>query len=275
MKHLLLVILFSAVHIFAAPPEHTVWNGLFATWDYRPNKGYNALPRQLSEKQDFVLKDNLCNGGKFRGQRYWANKDPALMLLFDKNGIIAGMQTSVPKSQYTPMPGSKGFVDDGDLWTQTFYFVEPSTICNKGRTKDDLEKQGTGTGFWIQYGPDLSKDVFNLPLAEEEIKKTVWGSGRCFPTMGQHYWYNVTSDIKCKDFFPSCLLYNNHKLTGFCVAKDATLDSPRYDFPHATPARINATMNPVPKCFFSEPSFQSTSVIHVYFHNNPRDTTNC
>jgi hypothetical protein len=275
MKCLLLVFLLNAIPVFAVPSTHTSWNGLSATWTYLPNKGFDEMPRQLSEKHDFVLKDNLCNGGKFRGQRYWSNSDPALMLLFDKNGIIAGMQTSAPKSKFTPLPGSKGFVDDGDLWTQTVYFVEPSTICKTGRTKEELEKDGTGTGLWIQHGPDPTKNVINLPLNEEEIKKTKWGSGRCFPTMGQHYWFDLSSDMNCKDFFPTCLLYNGNKLTGFCFAKNVNLESPHYDVPRATPSGINATMNPVPKCFFSEPSFQVNSAIHVYFHKNPRDTSNC
>jgi hypothetical protein len=34
--------------------------------------------------------------------------------------------------------------------------------------------------------------------------------------MGQHYWYNVSRNMDCKDFFPVFLLYNkNGFLTGF------------------------------------------------------------
>jgi len=268
---LLLVILLSAVSTFADPS----WNGLYATWNALPQKGFDAMPRSLDEKHNFVLKDNQCNGGKFLGQRYWSNNDPALILLFDKNGIIAGMQSSSPKSQYTPLPGMKGFVDDGDYWTQTAYFVEPSTICTKGRTKADLAKEGTGTGLWIQHGPDAKTNLINFPPNEDDIKKTLWGASKCFPSMGQHYWFNITVDMSCNNIFPNCLLYNNGSLNAFCFTKNVNLDSPLYDFPHPTNDRVQGFMNPVPKCFFSEKSFATLTTLHVYFHDNPRETTKC
>jgi len=273
-----LVFLLSVAFAFADPPTHQSWNGLFAPWDARPNSGYDALPRQLSEKGNFVLKDNQCTsaGAKFRGQRYWVFNDPATIIIFDKNGIIAGWQTSVRKSEFTPAPTQKGFVDDDHFWTQTIYFVDPSTICSTGRTKADLDKDGTGTGLWLQYGPDITKDVLHPPLLESEVKKNkLWGSGRCLPTMGMHYWYNVTEGMKCDDFLGNCLLYNHGKLTGFCIAKNVHLESIRYDFPPPVPAALKATIDPVPKCFFSEPAYQKLSSIHVYFHENPRNTSTC
>jgi hypothetical protein len=269
----LLVSLFACVAIFDLGYSQHTWNGLYATWTPVPQRGFDAYPRDLTEKHNFVFKDNLCDGVKFRGQRYWSKSDPAIMLLFDKNGIIAGMQSSAPKDKFTPGM-ARGFVDDGAYWTQTFYFVNPDTICNKGRTKADLEKEGTGTGFWIQYGPDPKVNIINLPLSEQEIKKTLWGSGRCLPSMGQHYWLNVTENMSCMDFFPSCLLVNNGTLNGFCLAKNVFIDSPLYDFPHPVPSALKATLDPVPKCFF-EKEYADLSSLHVYFHSNPRETTKC
>jgi len=270
MQHTLLVILLSVVSAFG---QLNGWNALHATWNAIPFKGFDALPRQLTERHNFVLKDNQCDGGKFRGQRYWSNNDPALILIFDKNGIIAGMQTSIPKTKYRPTINA--FQDDGDYWTQTAYFVDPSTICSAGRTAADLEKQGTGTGLWFQTGPDPTKNLMAIPLDEAEAKKSLWGFGRCFPTMGQHYWYNVTVDMNCDNFFPNCLLYNKGKLNAFCFAENADLVSPRYDYPHPTNDKVKLFMNPVPKCFFSDKTFEKQSTLHVYFHSNPRFTSNC
>jgi len=252
------------------------WNGLYATWNAIPLMGFNSLPRQLSENSQFTLLDDQCaSNGPFRGQRYVVNNDRTIVLLFDKNGIIAGMQTSSAKSQFTPSPGMMGFVDDGDYWTQTAYFVDPSTICTTGRTSDDLKNVGTGTGLWLQNGPDVIADSLNIPLAESDIKKTIWGSGKCFPSMGMHYWYNVTSDMSCNNFYPLCLLYNGGKLSAFCFAKNAYLQSPQYDWPHPDPFSTGGFMNPVPKCFNTDPTFKKLSTVHVYFHSNPRFTTLC
>jgi len=275
MKFVLLVVLFSAACVLGIPDPLASWNALHATWTIDPLKGFDALPRQLTEKHDFVLLDNQCDGGKFRGIRYWSKHDPAIILLFDKNGIIAGMQTAVGKSQFTPTM-KKGFVEDGVFWFQTAYFVDPDTICSKGRSKADLEKDGTGTGLWIQTGPDPSKDLVTFPLAEKEIKNTKWGpNGKCLPTMGVHYWYNTSLDMDCDDFFPNCLLYNHGQLTAFCFAINGVIESPRYDSPHPTNDKFGGFIDPVPKCFFSDKTFFKLTTLHVYFHSNPRLTSNC
>jgi charged multivesicular body protein 7 len=266
-----------AVLVSAAYGLDKNWNGLYATWHAVPFKGFSTLPRQVSENKKWTLKDDQCNvpNSPFRGQRYWLNGDPAVIVLFDKNGVVAGIQSSVLKSKYTPLPGMKGFVDDGDLWTQTAYFVDPNTICTTGRTPDELKNGGTGNGLWIQYGADISKDIFNIPMDENDIKKTDWGSGKCFYSMGQHYWYNVSAGMSCNDFFPNCLLYNGGKLNAFCFAKNAELESSWYDWPHPDPNTTKGFMNPVPDCFFTDPTYKKMSTLHVYFHSNPRFTTNC
>jgi len=266
-----------AVLVAAAYGFDKNWNGLYATWHAVPFKGFYTLPRQTTENKKWTLLDNQCNveNSPFRGQRYWLDKDPAVILLFDKNGVIAGMQTAVLKTQYTPSPGMKGFVSDGDYWTQTAYFVDPSTICTTGRTSEQLKNDGTGNGLWIQYGPNINKDIFNIPMEESEVKKTVWGSGKCFYSMGQHYWYNVTAGMSCNDFFSNCLLYNGGKLNAFCFAKNADLESSWYDWPHPDPNTTKGFMDPVPNCFFSDPTFKKMSTLHVYFHSFPRTTTLC
>ena len=43
--------------------------------------------------------------------------------------------------------------------------------------------------------------------------------------LGQHYWYNVKSDMNCDDFFPYFLLYNDGKLSGFGFAITDSLKS--------------------------------------------------
>jgi len=281
MKFIILFFLAVAVNANYFDLSHN-WKALRVSWYANPvsSWGFDKMPRHLAESKAFQQKDDMCadGGKKFVGYRYWYKQDPALILLFDRNGVIAGLQTSAPKSKFTPPANLKDkyYIDDGDYWTLTSYFVDPSTIC-KGRTSEDLEKQGTGTGLWLQYGQDPIKDSIRIPTNEADIKETNWGSGKCFYTMGQHYWLNVSKGMDCGDFVPNCLLYNKGKLTGFCFAKNVNLvdQSNRYDSPAPTNKVVGKFLNPVPDCMFKDPSYFQLSTLHVYFTQGPRLTSWC
>jgi charged multivesicular body protein 7 len=255
------------------------WNALRVTWGFRPFWALDKMPRTTAEATDgFSLKDDQCKtgNGKFVGQRYWYKQDPSVILLFDVQGTIAGIQTSVLKTQYSPskLSQDKYFIDDGDYWTITAYFVDPSTVCNTGRSASELS-QGTGTGLWLQYGTDAIKSSLNIPLNEDDIKKTNWGHGKCFKTMGQHYWFNISASMDCGDVAPNCLLYNNKKLTGFCFAPNYYVDGNRYDFPAPTIDVLTKFLDPVPDCFKTDPGFQKQSTVHVFFAEHPELTSWC
>jgi charged multivesicular body protein 7 len=265
---------------FARGPD---WDGLRVTWSANPfnSWGFDSQPRDLTEKNKLELRDNQCTtpNAKFLGQRYWyrngAALDPALTLLYDTKGIIAGIQTSIPKNSYT-LPtgiGKRQLVDDGDYYTSTAYFVEPSTICGNGRSKEQLKQEGTGSGLWLQSGPDPIKDSVRVPTNETEVKQTSWKLGKCFWTMGNHYWYNVTKDMDCGNFVPNCLMYNKGKLTAFCFSINAGLAGPRYE--HPTAELSNKFIDPVPDCFFKDPTFKTLSTIHVYLIDSPRTSSWC
>jgi len=272
-------ILASATFAYGSNPE---WDGLRVTWSLNPfNKwGFDSMPRDLSEKHDLQLRDNQCNSSnaKFLGQRYWtktdSKPDPAVTLLYDTKGIIAGIQTSIPKSSnYTVQTPNNQYVDDGDYWTLTAYFVDPSTICGNGRSKEQLQKEGTGYGLWLQGGPNPIKDSVRIPATEAEIKMTNWKLGKCFWTMGNHYWYNVSKNMDCNHFVPNCLMYNKGKLTAFCFSVNAGLPGPRYE--HPTAELAHKFIDPVPDCFFSDPTFKTLSTIHVYLVDSPRLSSWC
>jgi charged multivesicular body protein 7 len=249
------------------------WDGLrvtfgldpFSTWDF------DSLPRDLSgNMQNFVLKDNQClvSGSSYLGQRYWYKNDPATILLFDVNGYIAGIQTVVMKSVgwVPPRPLLGSFIlEDTDSYSMTVYFVNPSIICTTGRTADDFKNDGTGTGLWLQNGPDPLKNTFVVPALESEMKASypLWGSGKCFWTMGQHYWYNVTLDMPCNDILPYCLLYNAGNLNAFCFQIDYDV-TPSKRYEHPTPAQAGSCcLDPVPSCITGK---QST--LHVFLTND-------
>jgi len=258
------------------------WYGNPTKWHLPPlNRGpaFDPMPRQLSEIKTWEVRDDLCatGGGKLVGQRYWLKKDPVLNLLFDKNGYIAGVTTSIPKSKFTPPAAlkDKNYQDDGDYWTLAAYFIDPKLICGAGRTKEEFEKTGTGSGLYIQTGPNAATDYYFAPAEESDIKKSMWGSGKCFPTMGQHYWFNITKDMPCTNIVPNCILYTHGKLDAFCFAINGDFESDRYDNPKPTNDKIKLFMEPLPSCFYTEPSYKILSTLHVYFSDNPPLTSLC
>jgi charged multivesicular body protein 7 len=226
------------------------------------------------------MKENYCNNqnSPFLGQAYWAKSDPTMVLLYDVNGYIAGIQTFAPASQYTPPKKSQGssIVLYGDYWVLTAYFVDPSIICTTGRTAAQYASQGTGQGLWIQNGTTPLTSTIQIPLDQNAVSSTMWTQGKCFYTMGQHYWYNLSPNMDCNDFFPYCILYNSGKLDAFCFALNGDLDDAAYDYPHPTPSVLSQFMNPVPQCMNDDnPPFNKYSTIHIYMTNWPRSTSFC
>jgi len=269
MKYTAVFLLACAVLAVKAATDD--WNDLRVTFGINPLNtwDFDSLPRDLKgNMQNFVLMDDQCKaGGKYVGQRYWYKNDPAAILLFDVQGYIAGIQTVVMKSTgwvpEAPLLGT-WIQEDTDSYSMTAYFVDPNIICTTGRTEADFAAEGTGTGLWLQNGPNPLKDFFVVPALESDIKATPkWGYGKCFWTMGQHYWYNVTADMPCNEFLPYCLLYNAGHLNAFCfqISYEVT-PSQRYEHPTRLQAG-SCCLDPVPTCFTGK---QTT--MHVFLTSN-------
>jgi hypothetical protein len=274
MKLFVLALVLPAVALAVDP-----YDGLRITWNLNPfSNGFDAMPRDLNndDLDGFVEIDNQCTvNGQFRGVRYWKDNDPAAILLFDVNGYIAGIQTSVLQSEYTPPTPSIGhpYLADGDYWTLTIYFVDPSTICTTGRTADEYAAQGTGTGFWMQNGTDPDTQSLQAPQNEADVAaNTKWVLGHCFWTMGNHYWYDVSSDMDCNQMFPFFLLYNKGRVNAGGFAMNNAAESSRYE--HPPQAVIGQFMDPVPKCFGTG-DFKSQTTMHVYMTDYPRTGCEC
>jgi len=251
------------------------------TWNLNPFSDYafTPMPRTVGETAaaKFVQKDNFCGTDTtFRGIRYWTNSDPAVILLYDINGYIAGMQTSFLKTMLpsvSPYILGHPAVSEGDYYTLTVYFVDPSIICTTGRTAAQYAANGTGDRLIIQNGTNALTTGLTIPMVESAVDQTSWTKGFCFWTMGQHYWYNVTKAMDCDYFYPFFLLYNKQKLNAFGFAINAPLTSPRYE--HPTTSEAGQFINPVPDCFSTDPSFTKLSTMHVYMIDSPRSTTFC
>jgi len=270
----------SQAFLFGGPK----WNDLKVTWDFNPFNTwrFDSMPRQESDaiKHKWTLLSDECAsaGGSMRGRRYILDGDMSVILLFDMNGFIAGMQTSVPKSVYSPGEkfGAAGpYTNSSDFWLLTAYFIHPAGICDKSksRTKEQFQSQGTADQVFLQTGSNPETDLMPVPKEEnDELKSTKWVKGKCLPSMGRHYWYGVSEDMDCKTAFPYCLLYNSGKFNGFCFAMPANFDNKnkkRFEHPTGNVAK-KCCMTPYPKCIgeiLGDDALQTT--MHVYLDSTP------
>lgn len=201
----------------------------------------------------------------FRGIQYMKDEDPQVVLLFDVNGYIAGIQSGIPNNLYNGYPHlnlQPPFIQDGDLFKLTAYFTDPSTICRRGRSEQRIRLHGTVEYLLIQNGTRPEVDLIEIALEES---KTSWVKGRCFPGMGFHYFYNIYYDMNCADFFPVAMLYYHGELKGFVWSYDAVLNSTIIPYEHPEPSFAEELMYEVPLCL----KHMYRSTLHIYFEENP------
>lgn len=97
------------------------------------SSNFASMPRNLEKAKNagWTLIDEQCSDASkpFRGFRYWLKEDPAVILIFDKNGFIAGIQTAIDSNQNRYEPGpyrtNHPFIKFNNMQTLTAYFVDP------------------------------------------------------------------------------------------------------------------------------------------------------
>ncbi|XP_033757000.1 uncharacterized protein LOC117339491 isoform X2 [Pecten maximus] len=247
------------------------WNNLRVTWSPNPfgTYGFNAMPRTVDEAkaQGFVMESD-CGAAGIQGKRFVKGRDYALVLLYDTNGYIAGIQIGVPKNDSAGFPPVKQinhpFIRVANMYFVTAYFTDPATICSTGRTGAKFAADGTGDSLYIQNGTNAVTDSIKIPMTQADVAGTRWTKGHCFVTMGLHYWYDVSTDMSCDDFFPVFLLYNHGKLNAFGWAIGTAMSSPHLE--HPTSSVIQSFIDPVPTCLVQKPHL---STMHIYMTNVP------
>ncbi|XP_071090188.1 uncharacterized protein [Haliotis cracherodii] len=244
------------------------WNHLKVTWDAADcysSRGFADMPRTEKDawREGWTMISDCDDTPKFAGKRYVKDGDTAVVLIYDVNGYIAGIQAGFPpqpNNYPSPTLQNHPFVEDDGKQYITVYFTNPSGICSGGRTSDMFESEGTGSDMYIQNGTRPS-DSTKVPKLERNIGSTLWTKGHCFRTMGQHYWYNLRKDQSCDEFFPMFLLYNQGILDGFGWAFLANLTtSTRYEHPRMT--AFGYFLDPVPDCLYTQTS--GTTTMHIY-----------
>lgn len=266
---IILCFLLGAGSAFLLDTKQYKWDNLKVTWGPNPlsSNYFVGMPRTVTdaEHNGFKKIGGCDNTAHWRGQRYIKNDDYSVVLLYDVNGFIAGIQTTVPKDQgrnYPKPPIEPPFVSEGNRWVISAYFVDPSIICTKGRTAQEFNADGTGTNLYIQNSTSPEHSVL-IPHKETDIRATKWVEGNCFYTMGKHYWYNLRADTNCDTIFPAFLLYSHGELTAFGWALLTNLTSARYE--HPTHGSYGLFMKTVPTCLNTAGVL---STMHIYLTGN-------
>ncbi|GFQ91745.1 uncharacterized protein TNCT_337941 [Trichonephila clavata] len=271
----------NAVFVHSEP----TWQSFRVTWGLNllTSRVFSKLPKteNKARSEGFTRLSGDCNDGKFLGNRYMKGLDTAAVLIYDENGYIAGIQHGIPKHDVEKINTTFSFerssvyqldkiLGEEEVYFLTTYFVNPDIICNDGRTKEQYEEEGIGTGLWIQNGSHPIRDSKEVALYEKDLERTEWVKGGCFRTMGVHYWYRAHQNMSCSDFFPITAIYNRGKLTSFAFASFGKYEfSRRFEHPSST-ALTMFFPDPVPKCLYDEYERSGGfSSMHVFFSVRP------
>jgi len=234
------------------------WDTLRVTFGLDPTSPDAFVKMPLTEQAaisgGWTKISDCLDDGPFPGSRYLLAGDYAVILIYNANGDVAGIQAGVHQKKFPrnfPPKAQRGhvFQKHGKRWFLTSYFEHPAGICTGKKTSP---------GLYIQWGPRAGKDSRRMPDTEVGVRSTAsptWTYNGCVPYQGKHYWTNSSDssagasssssssassdeDASCAPFEPVFLLYNKGKLNAFGWAFGTRLDvSPRLEL---VPRRIFA-----------------------------------
>jgi len=204
-----------------------------------------------------------CQTKDYKGIRYWINSDLSAMLLFNAYGQVSGIQAGTRNQPLVSMTEPNGpwhqerMANGTIFWTVTMYFRDPSTICSTTAPKSSLP-----IGDRITLAS--SGSYISFPMTETQAKQTpIWVEGKCFATMGKHYWYNLTATTDCNYLYPVFLLYNGGNLDsfGWVIGKLPEESGPRWEHPYGNQLKMFLPENVYPPCLFEPGLVLSTQHI--------------
>ncbi|OXA51100.1 uncharacterized protein LOC110853358 [Folsomia candida] len=263
--------------------DAAVWNDFRVKYDINPIGNFNRQPQLESGAITLgwapVTTGNDCqNGGEYLGFRYIMPGDNSLGLIYDVNGVIAGLQMMLPHDLILPNNtfnfGANTFFKnvtyDKEYFVLTAYIVEPEIICTTGRNESDLIDVGIGTGVWVQDGASPGT-YLQIPDLREEALNSGWSNNNCFGGMGTHSWYRMEDyeATNCTEQVPVFGLWSRTmELQGFGFSVPGTTVNKNFENPPTVAMQLIAGA-PAPQCLFDSNNLIGSTTMHVYFINNP------
>jgi len=254
------------------------WPNLRVTFGLNPF-GNAFYPYPITESEAIAAgweKIGTCGDPIWLGERYADPSDPALVLIYDQAGYIAGSQSGMLASNVdeSVFPVSSNPVyQAGDFYGvpaffSTAYFVDTAIICNGGRSESDFSSQGVGDRLLFQSGstPD---SLIVAPMTQDAANNDpAWYDHYCFLGMGDHYLqFNYQPDQDCNTVFPGQLLYDAGVLNGFVWQHAANLPGDKWEHPDAM--AVNAIIDRPPTCISDLLEYPGLSTMHHYFYSMP------
>ncbi|CAL8090487.1 unnamed protein product [Orchesella dallaii] len=282
LKYLGLVIILVAVCQQGCSAE--VWDDFRVTYNINPFGHFNRLPKTVRDpsftEQGWLATSSNCgNDGNFNGIQHIIPGDYSAALLFDVNGVIAGIQQLLNKTSilgpdngvnYPALPVYQtATFEQQEYFLLTSYFVDPAIICTTGRNDTDLISDGTGTGLWIQNGTSPSTSI-QVPHNRSVAIEEGWTKNQCFIGMGSHNFYQVEqyTSNNCTEMFPVFGLYNRaDELMGFGFITPGTVVTSRFENPPN--AAIQLILGDTPQCVLDTNDRIGLTSMHVYFVDTP------
>jgi len=268
----------------ASLSQELIWDDLRLTYNINPFGHFNRVPRTIRdpnfEEQGWVsISADCANNGAFNGNQYMVPGDYSAVLLFDVNGVIAGIQQLLNKTailgpdnnvNYPALPVYQSIsYEDQEYFVLTSYFVNPEIICTTGRNDSSLETEGTGTGLWVQNGTNPLSFVY-VPRNRSEGYEQGWTRNQCFPGMGSHNFNRVEeyTGHNCTEMFPVFGLYNRvDELMGFGFISPGAIINHRFENPPN--AAIQLILGETPQCVLDTNDRIGLTSMHVYFMDSP------
>jgi len=260
------------------------WTDFRVKYDLNPIGHFNRMP--LLESGAVTLGwapinvDDCTNGGQYFGFRYIMPGDNSLVLMYDVQGVIAGLQMLLPHSEILGPNNTFRFdqvshfnnatFDDNEYFVLTAYMVDPEIICTTGRDESELITVGTGEGVWIQDGPSVG-NYLQIPDLREEALTSGWSNNNCFGGMGTHSWYRMEDyeATNCNEQVPVFGLWSrSNELQGFGFSVPGTTVNPHFENPPSLAVSIIAG-SPAPPCLVESNDLIGSTTMHVYFIDNP------
>merc|ERR1712142_1094546 len=249
------------------------WPALKTTFSINPFGGFNSQPRTVSEAETAGWELISSCGGKFLGHRYANPADFSIVLIFDDAGYIAGTQSVLPLEHIDPGLTTNPTYQldmwyDQEAYFTTAYFVDPSIICEGGRSGDEWESQGTGGRLMVQVG-ETPDSLLNIPITQEAADmESEWYDHYCFLGMGDHFiQYNYQPDQDCSSVLPLQILFSEGVINGFVWQHYANLPGDQWEHPDAM--AISMIIDRPPPCVMDLAVNPGLSTLHHYFYEYP------
>lgn len=273
-------------------PAGPFWNDLKTTF-----MQFNKIQRTMNKAyrkmnwRTLLSNGSMTNGGgecenkfgdfEFNGIPLTNPEDKALVALYDRNGIIAGVQAYLPVDevktqgnvlQYSRVPMiNKVELGGRQFYVVTAYFMQPDSICTHGRSKSEMRREGTATGLWFQNGPKPT-ELVRAPTVRREAIQQGWTDNPCLSKMGFHNFFQFShpESMDCTDLRPVFLLFTpEQQLLGFGFSFIGNGVSKQFEHVNKQVSRL--TIGNVPQCVDQLIDNVGISTLHVYLLNKPQD----